>query len=64
LSENFFQTRLHGVCTHQIKELQRVIVTRQQQDFVCLLARDLTRISDVQIEFRDGGIWNYRALAG
>jgi hypothetical protein len=42
---------------------QRVRVARQQQDFVCLLARDATRISDVQIEFREGRIWNYQALA-
>jgi hypothetical protein len=52
-----------GVRAHPIKELQRVIVARRQQDFVCLLARDPTRISNVQVEFREGGIWNYRALA-
>jgi hypothetical protein len=51
------------VRAHPIKKLQRVIVARQQQDFVCLLARDPRRISDIQIEFREDGIWNYRALA-
>jgi hypothetical protein len=63
IERNFFQTRPYGVREHPIKKLQRVIVARQQRDFVCLPARDPRRISDVQIEFREGGIWNYRALA-
>jgi hypothetical protein len=52
----FFRTRPTW-CT------QRVRVARQEQDFVCPLARDPTRISDVEIEFREGEIWNYQALA-
>jgi hypothetical protein len=52
----FFQTRPYGVRAHPIKKLQRVIVARQQQDFVCLLARDPRRISDVQVDFCEGGI--------
>jgi hypothetical protein len=50
IKRNFFQTRPYGVRARPIKKLQRVIVARQQQDFVCPLARDPTRISDVQIE--------------
>ena len=39
IERKFFQTRLYGARAHPIKKLQRVIVARQQQDFVCLLAR-------------------------
>jgi hypothetical protein len=52
----FFRTRPTW-CT------QRVRVARQEQYFVRLLARDPTRISDVQTEFRESGISNYQALA-
>jgi hypothetical protein len=62
IERTFFQTWPYGARASNQKP-QCVIVARQQQDFVCVLARDPRRISDVQVEFCEGGIWNYRALA-
>jgi hypothetical protein len=59
----FFKTWPYGVRAHPIKKLQRVIVARKQQDFVCLVARDRGASAMFKLNF-EGGIWNYRALAG
>jgi hypothetical protein len=52
----FFGRDPHGVRSASV-------FPARKQDFVWLLARDPTRISDVQIEFREGEIWNYQAFA-